>query len=110
MSLRWYKLFEDMDAAKAAIADRSIRRATVDGIKVSIARYRNQLYAVNDQCPHRKASLGGGQLNGYGEIICPLHHYRFGLSSGQEAENRCADLEVYKIDIREDGIYIGMYR
>ncbi len=109
MRRTWHKLFDNWAAAEKAIPEAGIRRATVDGIKVSLIRYREALWAVNDQCPHMKASLGDGRLNGFGEIICPLHYYRFKLSNGQEAENRCDDLEVYTIETREDGIYIGIY-
>lgn len=110
MSQQWYKLFDNWEVAIAAVPDKGIRRATVDGIKVSIIRYRNKLWAVNDQCPHMRASLGQGKINAFEELICPLHHYRFKLSNGQEAENRCEDMEVFQIEIREDGIYLGMYR
>ena len=109
MSRQWHKLFENWESAKAAVPDNGIRRATVDGIKVSIIRYREKLWVVNDQCPHMKASLGQGRINGFGEIICPLHHYRFKLSNGQEADNRCDDMEVYTVETREDGIYLGLF-
>jgi nitrite reductase/ring-hydroxylating ferredoxin subunit len=109
MVRQWHKLFEDWRAAEKAIPEAGIRRATVDGKKVSIIRYREKLWAVNDQCPHMKASLAQGKINGFGEIICPLHHYRFNLSNGQESDNRCDDMEVYAIETREDGIYLGMY-
>ncbi|MEQ9297773.1 MAG: Rieske 2Fe-2S domain-containing protein [Cyclobacteriaceae bacterium] len=110
MSREWHKLFENWEAAVQAIPDSGIRRATVNGVRMSLIRYREKLWAVNDQCPHMKASLGDGRLNGFGEIICPLHHYRFKLSNGQESENRCDDLEVHTIEQREDGIYIGIYK
>ncbi|MEM8894479.1 MAG: Rieske 2Fe-2S domain-containing protein [Bacteroidota bacterium] len=107
--MEWHKLFNDMEAATKAIPTSGIRRADINGIKVSLVNYRQQIFAVADQCPHMRASLAQGKINPFGEIICPLHHYQFNLQYGQEAQNRCEDLEVYPIEVRDDGVYIGMY-
>lgn len=109
MELNWYYLFKDLQEMQKAISHNTLRKATVDGIKVCLINQNGQLKATADLCPHQAASLSGGRLNAFNEIICPLHGYRFELNSGRETDQRCDDLEIHQIDVRPDGIYLGIY-
>ncbi len=53
----------------------------VNGTEAAVFKCRNQLYAIQDRCPHEGAALSGGLLDGE-EVICPLHAYRFNLKTG----------------------------
>lgn len=48
---------------------------------ITVFRDGDDYYALDDTCPHEKASLGEGWLED-GEIECPLHQSRFNLRSG----------------------------
>jgi 3-phenylpropionate/trans-cinnamate dioxygenase ferredoxin subunit len=48
---------------------------------ITIFRDGKTYYALDDTCPHEKASLGEGWLEN-GEIECPLHQSRFSLETG----------------------------
>jgi 3-phenylpropionate/trans-cinnamate dioxygenase ferredoxin subunit len=106
--MKWYKLFDDLATARRSLANHEVRRADIGGLKVCLISIDDQIHAFNDQCPHMRASLASGRINGFGEIICPLHFYRFDLKTGRESQNRCDDLDIYAIDYRDDGIYLGM--
>src|SRR2546430_3910150 len=38
-------------------------------------------HAIQNRCPHEGGALSGGTLDG-GDVICPLHGYRFNLETG----------------------------
>ena len=51
---------------------------------ITVFRDGDAFYALDDTCPHEKASLADGWLEG-GEIECPLHQSRFSLKTGAVA-------------------------
>lgn len=74
--------------------------------KIALIRKENDWLAVDNSCPHQHESLAGGQINAQNEIICPLHEYRFNLTTGRECRNRTKDLTTYPVKINE-GLYLG---
>ena len=54
---------------------------TVNGTEVAVFRCRNQLYGLQNRCPHAGGSLADGVVEG-DEVICPLHGYRFNIRTG----------------------------
>lgn len=101
-----HKLFDSISDAEKAIPVNTLRGAYIGDQKICIVNYQHTFYAVADLCPHRRASLSKGFLNSFGDIICPLHQYRFNLKTGQECDNRCEDLDRYHINIEAEGIFI----
>jgi 3-phenylpropionate/trans-cinnamate dioxygenase ferredoxin subunit len=48
---------------------------------ITVFRDGEDFFALDDTCPHEKASLADGWLED-GEIECPLHQSRFNLKTG----------------------------
>jgi nitrite reductase/ring-hydroxylating ferredoxin subunit len=44
--------------------------------------HENQIYAVDNICPHMKLSLKGGKVTEDNAIVCPWHHSAFDLQTG----------------------------
>lgn len=64
-------------------------------------------FAVSEYlCPHQNEPLDKGLLNSFDELICPLHEYRFNLTTGAESSQRCKDLTLYQVAVKSDGLYI----
>ncbi len=76
--------------------------------RICIVMRTGTLYAVEDKCPHNGESLSKGTVNYLGEVICPWHGYRYDLKTGRESAERCRDLVVYPIDMKSDGVYLGV--
>jgi len=54
----------------------------VEGVKIAIVRTAdNQVFAVDSQCTHGRASLADGYVDGL-EIECPKHNGRFNVATG----------------------------
>jgi ferredoxin-nitrite reductase len=54
---------------------------TVNGTEIAVFRRGNQLYALQNRCPHAAGSLADGVMDG-DDVICPLHGYRFNIRTG----------------------------
>ncbi|MBD8491037.1 Rieske 2Fe-2S domain-containing protein [Echinicola sp. CAU 1574] len=75
--------------------------------KLCVVRKGEEVYAFEQLCPHRGAPLKDGHINGYGEVICALHSYRFDMKTGQlKSGGSCGDLEVYQTHLTDSGLEI----
>jgi len=63
--------------------------------------------AIADRCTHNGASLSQGRLTAFGEVVCPLHGYRFRLMDGRCSE-ACEDAEVFPIKEENGEIFIAV--
>lgn len=51
--------------------------------KILLLRHENSVYAVLNACPHMGAPMKRGKITEDDEIVCPLHHSRFSLETGE---------------------------
>ena len=107
--LKWYKVL-GLEEAAERIPKGKLQLVKLGNQRICIAHTENGYSAVSDACPHLGASLCGGTTNFLDEIICPWHGYRFSMDSGRECQQRTDDLEVHKIELREDGLFLGVIR
>jgi 3-phenylpropionate/trans-cinnamate dioxygenase ferredoxin subunit len=80
----------------------------VAGKKITLARYQAHIYAFAHKCPHASGIMGDGFLNAAGQVACPLHRYRFDIKTGRNTSGEGYFLKTYPLEIREEGIFIGL--
>lgn len=105
--MKWFRLYPSIEAAREALGDfpEQVQAGTT---VISVYMHRDRLFAIADRCPHAGASLSEGHVNEFGEVVCPLHHYCYDLKTGEEASSRTDAVRTYPIEIRSDGVYIGV--
>lgn len=54
----------------------------VNSTDVLVGRRNEKLFACNNSCPHRGASLSKGEFNG-DNIVCHMHGYEYNVFSGK---------------------------
>ncbi len=54
----------------------------VEHIEVIVGRKRGKLFAFNNSCPHRGASLSKGELKD-NRIVCYMHGYEYDIFTGR---------------------------
>jgi nitrite reductase (NADH) small subunit len=70
---------------------------------VAVFRTRNgQVLATQSLCPHRGGPLADG-LTGDDKVVCPLHSYKFNLSTGHSVGSECEALTTYPVRLDEAG-------
>lgn len=100
------KVFDDIEKAKDVIKDSTSILVIINNKKICLTRHKETFYASDDKCPHQFESLSKGSVNYIGEIICPLHSYRYDLKTGRECQMRTADLKTYPVEINNNGLFI----
>ena len=104
----WIKIFDNEQALENNVPLNGKQLVVARGKKILLARTLNGYCAVQDRCPHNGASLSGGFCTTEGEVVCPLHRYRFSLKTGKATSGGSYTLEVYPLEIKADGVFIGI--
>ena len=78
------------------------RTFLVGGRRVAVFRTRDgRVFASQGECPHRGGPLADG-LVGNGTVVCPLHEWRFDLTTGATPNGACP-LAVYPLALDAAG-------
>lgn len=97
----WHKI------EAADLADNKLTEMLVAGKRIGILKRQGVIYAFTAACPHAGAPLCDGWLDVQGRIVCPEHKYRFDPANGRNTTGEGYKLFTYKVEEREDGIYVG---
>lgn len=100
------KIFDSPQIAEQVIPVNSLKKVRTKSFTLCLAHTPAGFFATDDGCPHLHAPLSEGRLNNYNELICPLHGYRFSLKTGQDCQNRTRNVNIYKVELHKDGLYI----
>ena len=81
----------------------------VDGCPaVAVFNLAGSFYATADRCPHQRASLSEGTIEG-DEVICPLHFQIFHVPTGQAVEGITNQpLEIHTVRVRGGDLYVEL--
>jgi len=104
-----FRIFNSLSDLTKAFQEKPLRTLRIGERKLCLAHSNGKFYAFEALCPHQKHPLVTSSLNGFDELICPLHFYRFNLETGQEASRLCRDLITFPIEETDDGIFIKLY-
>jgi nitrite reductase/ring-hydroxylating ferredoxin subunit len=63
------------------IKDNSMVVFTINKTDILVGRRNGKLFACNNSCPHRGASLSKGDFNG-DNIVCYMHGYEYNIWTG----------------------------
>ena len=101
----WHKIAESI--AEINFSENGLASIEVNKKTICVALHNNALMACVQKCPHAGGHLADGHLDVLGNIVCPLHRYKFDLKNGRNISGEGYYLKTYAIEIRKDGIFIG---
>lgn len=90
------------------LANRDITVLDIAGKKICCTRYEGNLYAFAYKCPHASGVMADGFIDDAGNVVCPLHRYKFSVKNGYNSSGEGFYLKTYPLETREDGVYIGL--
>ncbi|NCT93345.1 MAG: Rieske 2Fe-2S domain-containing protein [Chitinophagaceae bacterium] len=100
----WYRLTDAPDALPWQANQMCL--VEVNGKTLTLARYNNAYYAFAHKCPHASGIMADGFLDAQGQVVCPLHRYRFNIQNGRNTSGEGYYLKTYPLESRADGLYI----
>ena len=103
--LEWHLLTEDPN--DLSWDQGAILPFTINGRTICLAQFDGKFFAFQSLCPHAGAPLKDGYIDTKGNIVCPLHHYKFCLSNGRNCTGQGYDMRVYPLEMRGESLYVG---
>jgi 3-phenylpropionate/trans-cinnamate dioxygenase ferredoxin subunit len=76
--------------------------------KYCVGKHQDKLFAFSYKCPHAGGLLSEGFINPLGQIVCPLHRYKYDLSNGRNVSGEGYYLKNWPVEQREDGVFMGL--
>ncbi|MFD0749763.1 Rieske (2Fe-2S) protein [Mucilaginibacter calamicampi] len=83
-------------------------RVKINGKNLCLVGFEDNIYAVGAICPHAGADLSGGWCSD-GKLICPFHRYSYDIKTGKGDPGQNDYIDTYPVQVRDDGVYIGMH-
>lgn len=80
----------------------------VKGKTICLSLQGEMLNACAYTCPHAGGRLADGHIDASGNIVCPLHRYKFSLSNGRNTSGEGYYLKTYAVKVEADGIYLAI--
>ena len=103
---QWHKIADSTEAI--VFADNKIAVAVAGEKTICIGRYQQELFAFAYKCPHAGGILADGFIDAIGNVVCPMHRYKFSLNNGRNTSGEGYYMKHWPVEIREDGIYVGL--
>lgn len=94
-------------AEVADIPEEGIIAVNVAGHSIALAKSNDNIFAVDNRCPHMGYPLNRGSVQD-GILICHWHHAMFDLASGCTFHPFADDVQAYPIDVRDSSVYVNV--
>lgn len=100
----WHKIANSI--AEINFNENGLAEVDVKGKIICIAKYNNRLFACTQKCPHAGGILADGHVDVLGNLVCPLHKYKFSLKNGRNVSGEGYFLKIFQAKETDDGIFI----
>lgn len=103
---QWFKIAENIN--EISFAENNLLVIEVNNKKITLVKYKNELFACSYLCPHASGILADGYIDAIGNIVCPVHRYKFNARNGKNVTGEGYYLKTYPVKINDEGVFAGM--
>lgn len=103
--LRWVKVADyitDIPFNAGGLAE-----VSAEGKIICMGRQGDALFAFAQKCPHASGLLVNGFIDALGNVVCPLHRYKFCMKNGRNVSGEGYYLKHWPVKVEERGIFVG---
>lgn len=104
-NLNWIKVAEA--EAEIDFGSNNIAEVMAGERMICIGKYQETLFAFSNKCPHASGLFVNGYIDALGNVVCPVHRYKFCMRNGRNITGEGYFLKYWPIQIRDDGVYVG---
>lgn len=102
----WHKVADHINEIN--FADNNIGVVQLQGKKICIGKIKEVISAFAYKCPHAGGLLADGHIDALGNIICPLHRYKYNIQNGSNVSGEGYYLKHWPVELKDDGVYVGV--
>ena len=87
------------------IAEGTGKLMRMGGEEMAVFKSDGRLYGIQNICPHEGGQLCNGWIDG-GQVVCPLHGYKFDLKTGACATDPKLKVKVFRLVVQGEQIAV----
>jgi len=104
--LTWHKIADHI--TEIDFSENNIAIAELKSKKICIGKFGDKTFAFAHKCPHAGGILAEGHIDVLGNVVCPVHRYKYDLRNGRNVSGEGYYLKNWPVELREDGVYVGI--
>jgi nitrite reductase/ring-hydroxylating ferredoxin subunit len=101
----WHKIADDIN--EIDLKSNNIAVTEAGNKKICLAKFKEELFAFAYKCPHAGGILADGYIDALGNVVCPLHRYKFKMENGRNITGEGYYLKHWPVKIETTGVYVG---
>jgi 3-phenylpropionate/trans-cinnamate dioxygenase ferredoxin subunit len=105
-NLTWHKIADHINDLD--FAENNIAIVELNSKKICIGKAGHDVFAFAYKCPHAGGILADGYIDGLGNVVCPVHRYKYDMKNGRNVSGEGYYLKNWPVQLRGDGVYVGM--
>ena len=102
----WHKVADHIN--EIHFAANNIAVVEVNSKKICLGKFNETVFAFSYKCPHAGGLLADGFIDSLGNVVCPLHRYKYDMKNGRNVTGEGYYLKHWPVDMRENGVFVGM--
>ncbi len=102
----WHKIANHSN--ELDFANNNIAMVEIKGKKICIGKHRDSFFAFAYKCPHAGGIMAEGYIDALGNVVCPLHRYKYDPKNGRNVSGEGYYLKNWPVELKEDGIFVGI--
>ncbi|HKO79115.1 MAG TPA: Rieske 2Fe-2S domain-containing protein [Chitinophagaceae bacterium] len=102
----WYKIADQIE--ELDFAANNIALTEANSKKICIGKFKEQLFAFAYKCPHAGGVMADGYIDALGNVVCPVHRYKYDMKNGRNTSGEGYYLKNWPVELRENGVFVGM--
>ena len=77
----WHKIADHIN--ELDFAANNIAVLELNGKKICVGKHQEAAFAFAYKCPHAGGILADGYIDALGNVVCPLHRYKYNMENGR---------------------------
>jgi nitrite reductase/ring-hydroxylating ferredoxin subunit len=102
----WVRVAESLK--EIAFGENQLAEVMAGDKKICLGRYKDELFAFAPKCPHASGFFVDGFIDALGNVVCPVHRYKFCMKNGRNVSGEGYHLKHWPVEIREDGVFVRL--
>lgn len=104
--LNWVKVAESV--ADIPFGDNHLAEVDAGGKRICVGQHESKLFAFAPKCPHASGAFVQGFIDAQGNVVCPLHRYKFCMKNGRNVTGEGYYLKHWPVKLSEEGVFVGL--
>jgi 3-phenylpropionate/trans-cinnamate dioxygenase ferredoxin subunit len=106
--LKWIKIASS--ESELSFKENNLVEIVTDERTICLGRFEGKIFAFANKCPHASGLFVNSYIDAIGNVVCPIHRYKFCMRSGKNVTGEGYYLKNFPVELREDGVYVGLQK